>query len=110
MNHSWSKNHLETEPDSIQVDRLWTVHVVEALPIWIDPDLLSLLQSVSDVPLSHALDPKVLELHGHVFILTWYVGNVHGADASLAALATHGSRADQVVRMSPWFLTLVGNT
>ena len=102
--------YLETESDSIQVDRLWTVHVIEALAVWIHPDLFPLLQSVSDVSPSDALDPKVLELHGHVFILTWYVGHVHGADASLAALPTHSGGADQVVRMCPWLLTLVGHT
>ena len=89
---------------------MWTVHVIEALTIRIHPDLLPLLQSISNVSPSDALDPKVLELHGHVFILIWYVGHIHGADASLASLATHSSGADQVVRMRPWLLPLVGHT
>ena len=102
--------YLETESDSIEVNCLWTVHVIKPLTIWIHPDLLPLLKSFSNVSPSYALDPKVLELHSHVLILTWYVGHIHGADPSLAALATHGSRADQVVRMCSRLLALVGNT
>ena len=102
--------YLKTESDSIKVNRLWTVHVVEALAKRIHPDLFSLLQSVSNVSLSDALDPKMLEFHGHVFVLTRHVGHVHGADAPLAALTTHRGRADQVVRVGSWLLSLVSDT
>ena len=86
--------YLETESDSIQVDRLWTVHVIKTLTERIHPDLLPLLQSICNVSPSDALNPQVLELHRHVLILTRYVGHIHRADAPLAALTTNGSRAD----------------
>ena len=86
--------YLETESDSIQVDCLWTVHVIKALTERIHSDLLPLLQSISNVSPSDALDPKVLELYRHVFVLTRYVRHIHGADAPLAALTTDSRRAD----------------
>ena len=93
LNHSWSKNHLETEPDSIQVDRLCAVHVVKALSVGIHSYLLPLLQGFPDVLPPHTLDPKVLELHGHVLVLTWHVGHVHRAHTPLATLPTNCSWA-----------------
>ena len=93
LNHSWSKNHLETEPDSIQVDRLRAVHVVKALSVGIHSYLLPLLQGFPDVLPPHTLDPKVLELNGHVLVLTWHVGHVHRAHSPLATLPTNCSWA-----------------
>ena len=68
--------------------------MIKALTEGIHPDLFPLLQSICHVSPSDALDPKVLELHRHVLILTRYVGHIHRADAPLAALATDSSRAD----------------
>ena len=93
LNHSWSKNHLETEPDSIQVNRLCAVHVVKALSVGIHPYLLPLFQRFPDVLPPHTLDPEVLELNGHVLVLTWHVGHVHRAHAPLATLPTNCSWA-----------------
>ena len=93
LNDSWSKIHLETEPDSIQVDRLCAVHVVKALSVGIHSYLLPLLQGFPDVLPPHTLDPKVLELNGHVLVLTWHVGHVHRAHTPLATLPSNCSWA-----------------
>jgi len=79
--------------------------MAEALSERINPNLLSLFQSICNVFLPYTLNTKVLKLHSHVIIV-----DIYGADTFLASIPPNTCRADKVVRMSFGRITVMGDT
>ena len=76
--------YLEAEPDSVQIDGVWRLHVTEALSEGIHPDLPPLPERGLHVLLPDALDAEVGELHGHVLAVDVLLAHAH-----LAAPPSH---------------------
>ena len=107
----WHSLYLETKSYCAQVNSRRSVGVIKTLTKRIHSDLLPLPQSLSNLSPCHALDPKVLELNSQ--ILTRYMRHPLDTNAIFATTVSwrrSDSWADQVVRMHPWLLPLVGNT
>lgn len=87
------QEHLEAQPDCVQVDALWTVYVREAGSKRVYTQSLSNTQGFSYVASLHALNAEVLEL----VLVGLFRDAVGGrADTPVASLATH-----QVVGVRP---------
>ena len=74
-------SYLEAKFDGIQIYGVGIVDVVKSLSEWINSDLLSQLQRLSNVFLPDTLDTQVGKLHCHVLTV-----HIHGADTLLAPL------------------------
>ena len=76
--------YLKAQSGSIEVYRLWTLHVLESLSEGTHLDLLPLPEGVFHILLPDALNAKVLELYGHVVIV-----HMHHAHTSFATVTTN---------------------
>jgi len=104
---SWSRwilqEYLEAKFDSIQIYGVGIVDVIKSLSEWINSDLLSQLQRLSNVFLPDTLDTQVGELHCHVLVV-----DVHGADPLLTPISANTGWTDQVVRVSLGRIRIMG--
>ena len=84
MTRFLEEKYLKAELNSIKINRPSILGMTKSLPVGINSDLLSLLESLCNIFLSDTLDTKVGELNSHVIII-----NIHSTHFFLTPISTN---------------------